>query len=153
MPAHALVRALIHSRLDYCNGVLAGLPLYMFKATPIGSETPLLGSCSCYPVVKVYRSQCETSYTGSGFHSASCTNCVSFPTNACTDWHPNIYPDGAYVSSTFQAVRTSGQRRPVSLWCRLRTEKHLVTKAFSTQVPLPGTIFPVSCGTMLQRFP
>jgi hypothetical protein len=26
--AHALVRALIHSRLDYCNGVLAALPQY-----------------------------------------------------------------------------------------------------------------------------
>ena len=29
--AEAMVRAFVHSRLDYCNGVLAGLPEYLYK--------------------------------------------------------------------------------------------------------------------------
>ena len=29
--AHSLVRALVHSRVDYCNGVLAGLPLFQIN--------------------------------------------------------------------------------------------------------------------------
>ena len=29
--AHSLIRALVHSHLDYCNGTLAGLPQYQLN--------------------------------------------------------------------------------------------------------------------------
>ena len=37
---HALVRALVHTRLDYCNGVLAGLPINQVSEASVASAWP-----------------------------------------------------------------------------------------------------------------
>ena len=48
--AHALVWALIHSRLDYCNGVFAGLPAGLFNRLHLYFR-PLRDSSSAYQAV------------------------------------------------------------------------------------------------------
>ena len=144
--AHALVRALIHSRLDYCNGVLAGLPLYMFKRL----QSVLSAAARLVLVLPGRQS-------------------VSIPmrkqiSTACSIQTVRPFlqmPARSGTRISIQTVRTDRRHsRPCASQVSVgrsacgavyEQKKHLVTKAFSTQAPLPRTIFPVSCVTMLQR--
>ena len=72
--APALIRAFIHSRLDYCNSVLSGVSNYLLGRlqTVLNSSVRLLlQRCT---VVKVYQSGCATSCIGYVSHSGSHTN-------------------------------------------------------------------------------
>ena len=84
--AHALVRSLIHSRLDYCNSVLVGLPDYMINRLqsvlrsaarlvlqlPKRSHALERMQAELHWLVYIY-----TDYT---------TQSVSYRTSVCMDW-------------------------------------------------------------------
>jgi len=60
--AHALVRALIHSRLDYCNGVFAGLPAGLFnRLHSVLMAAVRVGVCDWSLAYQAVRLSCQQS--------------------------------------------------------------------------------------------
>ena len=89
-----LVRALIHTRVDYCNGLLAAGPKYLHEklqsvlpaAARLVLQLPYRASVS-----DIMRQQ----YTGSRCQITSDSNCVRWNTNAYTDSLLTICPISA----------------------------------------------------------
>ena len=113
--AHALVRTLIHSRLDYCNCVGWTASIHV-QVTPVCLE------CGCLACPSVtWPSECQfrwqRSCTGSDFHIESRTSCASWSTKVCMDRHLTICPDDVFEFATFLAVHISGRFQLDSSWC------------------------------------
>ena len=95
--AHSLVRALVHSRLDYCNGV----SLVCFSTRSIGFNpfsVPQLALSLAYPSGPAFRAPCTTNYTGSPSQKGSSSNSVASSTSVYTIAHPGICLNTAYRS-------------------------------------------------------
>ena len=91
--AHALVRALVNSRLDYCNGVLAGLPRYSYDKLRNRFSVLLLASFFGCQDQQVWRVWWERNCTGCLSRTESILqSCPRWRTNADTAVHPLIYP-------------------------------------------------------------
>ena len=81
--AHSLVRALIYTRIDYCNGLLAAGPTCTRSYSPSSVPPPDL-FCSSH-IVRLFPESCEDSCTGSRCQIVSDSNCVPLYTDVCTD--------------------------------------------------------------------
>ena len=94
--AHFLVRALVHSRLDYCNGVLARFSTRSIRFNPF--SVPQLALSLAYPSGPAFRTPCTTNYTGSPSQKGSSSNSVALFTNVYMIAHPGICLNNAYRS-------------------------------------------------------
>ena len=83
--AHSLVRALIHTRVDYCNGLLAAGPKYLLQKLQSvlrAAVRLVLQSADCSSrIVRPFLTLCNGSCTGSRWQIASGLNCVRWYTD------------------------------------------------------------------------
>ena len=87
--ALVMVRALIHSHLDYCNGCCLVSQLVRLHDYRVSSGR-LPGSCSLCPAVRQSLQPCTTLFIGWIFHNESRINLLCWCTSAYMVWHQNI---------------------------------------------------------------
>ena len=90
--SHSLVRALVHSRLDYCNSVLAGLPQYSLNKLQSILRASAPDSCWSYQDRPVSPTWCGTSSIGFQCHSESSSSFVAPSSNVSMALHHPTYP-------------------------------------------------------------
>ena len=91
--AHLLVRTLIHSQVDSCNGLLAAGAKYR-SAREVTVRLPPDSFCSSH-IVHLFVTLCDDSGTGSRCQIVSDLNCVRLYTDAYTDSLLTICPISA----------------------------------------------------------
>ena len=119
--AHSLVRALIHGRVDYCNGLLASCPKYLtdklqsvLRAAarlvlqlPFGLPSP---------------TSCTDSYTGLTFAIRWGSRSAFLSSSASTGWLPGTSPVPVPVSSTRSSLRSARFQERLLIVPRTRTK-------------------------------
>ena len=84
--AHSLVRAFIHNRIDYCNGILASSPKYLTERLSVGA------SCRCQtrpyycPVARPFPLRCVINFTGWASNQEWGLSWLSWLTSRFTVW-------------------------------------------------------------------
>ena len=145
--AHALVRTLIHSRLDYCNSVLAGLPAYMFKRLQSvlnAAARLILQLPGCQSVSIPMREKLHWL----GFpHRVTYVVCLGLQRST---WIGTRLLVQTMCSSSQCSWpwHISGRLQLDSSWCQSRTNRRLKTKGSHTVALWHGTISPYICGVM-----
>ena len=160
--AHSLIRALDRSRVDYCNGVMAGLPLTQVNrlqstlraaarlvlqlpgwagAQTSGSKQAVF-CCHLERPWPVSRIWCVCSSTGFRFHRGSSSSCARWCTGVFITWRRYTYSISACPSRLSRVVLTSDRLQPVTFaWLLQR-----LWQSTGVNFPLPvlrlGSIYP-----------
>ena len=140
--AHALIRAFIHSRLDYLTASSRECRTICSDDYRQSWTRPLVFSSSC-PVMKVYQSGCATSCIGYVSHSGSHTNCACWRSKRFTIRLRSTWCDVAFGSHPTRVELVWGQLPPVNSSCCEHPRKHSATGHSQAPDPSHGTVCPV----------
>jgi len=112
--AHVMVRALIHSCLDYCNGLLSGLPSGQIARLQgvLRSAARLVLSLSLCPVVRQSLQPCTTHFIGWIFHNESRINLLCWCTSVYMLWHQTIWQERVFYLTRACVLLSTLSGRP-----------------------------------------
>ena len=146
--AHSLVRALVHSRLDYCNGVLPGMHQYQYErlqsvlraAARLVLRLPKWASVS---------RPCTRNSTGSLIQKWSSSNYVAPSTSVCTTVRRSTWLNYVYRSPRSRDVVICDRLHTATSSYRRRLLRPFPLVDFFMLAQWPGTVYSLFLRTHL----
>ena len=138
--AETLVRSFIHSCLDYCNGVLAGQPAYVYKQlqSVLRSAQDLSWK---FQVMQAWWLECATNCIGLGFRIESPSSYAPSPTSVYMARLLTTSLDHAFWFQWYVVDHGWGQRQFDNCWPHPSILKHLAVEASRSPVQRHGMLF------------
>jgi len=137
---HAIVRALVHSKLDYCDAVLANAPQSLLARLQSVLRSAAHAVLRCPRRAGLTQLIRERLYTGCRCQRESRLSWLLWLTNASVDGRRITWPECVLVLSQWKPRLVFVLQLPPNCYSRLLIQSRLAGVVFTWLAQLPGTL-------------